>query len=46
MKMAKAEIKTGSFQLALLGGVGGWDRLKLRDAEKEEEQSVVVGRAR
>ena len=47
MKMAKAQIKTGSFQPALLGGWGGgWDRLKLGDAEKEEEQSVVVGRAR
>lgn len=43
MKMAKAQIKTGSFQPALLGR---WDRLKLQDAEKEEEQSVVVGRAR
>ena len=43
MKMAKAQIKTGSFQPALLGR---WDRLKLRDAEKEEEQSIVVGRAR
>lgn len=41
--MAKAQIKTGSFQPALLGR---WDRLKLRDAEKEEEQSIVVGRAR
>ena len=43
MKMAKVQIKTGSFQPALLGR---WDRLKLQDAEKEEEQSVVVGRAR
>lgn len=41
LKMAKAQIKTGSFQAA---SSGGWDCLKLQDADEEQARGVRIGK--